>query len=428
VGESGTSVRDLGARATGLHYSAGGGYECLNSRCQKENPRSEGYDSAMLRRLALFMVVTISLTGCRLKSFTYELREPQPEGEYSSLHTMPDGALLVLTKREEQPKQIWNLRRIVAWDTSEPREDDLEVDVGPNDELWPPFESDLKDRSDQLLMDPGGNYLVVRFAPDIASWNQNFGESAKSLRSVLNIIDLHNFKLLSRVVVTDPLLAAGDMGFSPNGTFVVSGAQERTSATIDDKVATTGHFAVETLTLPALKPETLCSYTITTKPYIAGTPSTPKEAQLLETQHWVEVERQRDQDQAAEQACGPKLTPLGFSSLNDVREKLNWWELAVDPAEPLQNVPPQSPWGCQCQDLSPDLKYALYDCDEGRVQITFFFRYRGFRVFRLADGSQIMDLKVAHRPEYSGVLAAKGGVTYVVLLRDGAELEGYRLP
>ena len=29
---------------------------------------------------------------------------------------------------------------------------------------------------------------------------------------------------------------------------------------------------------------------------------------------------------------------------------------------------------------------------------------------------------------FSGVLATRRGVTYVVLLRDGAELEGYRVP
>jgi len=39
-----------------------------------------------------------------------------------------------------------------------------------------------------------------------------------------------------------------------------------------------------------------------------------------------------------------------------------------------------------------------------------------------------MDLKLPHNPHFSGVLATKDGVTYVVLLRDGAELEGYRVP
>jgi len=46
-----------------------------------------------------------------------------------------------------------------------------------------------------------------------------------------------------------------------------------------------------------------------------------------------------------------------------------------------------------------------------------------------------MDLKVPRstlfgerRVLFSGVLATGRGVTYVVLLRDGAELEGYRMP
>lgn len=111
----------------------------------------------------------------------------------------------------------------------------------------------------------------------------------------------------------------------------------------------------------------------------------------------------------------------------DVREKLNWWELETQPYDYMQNIQPQWPWGCIAEDVSEDLKYALFDCDESRVQITFLFWYRGFRVFNLEDGKQIMDLKLPRSPRFSGVLATKGGVTYVVLLRDGAELEGYRV-
>ena len=79
------------------------------------------------------------------------------------------------------------------------------------------------------------------------------------------------------------------------------------------------------------------------------------------------------------------------------------------------------------------MKYELFDCDEGRVVV--FGRYRAFRVFCLKDGKQIMDLKVPHstfgdgsRPLFSGVLATSRGITYVVLSRDGIELEGYRVP
>jgi hypothetical protein len=82
--------------------------------------------------------------------------------------------------------------------------------------------------------------------------------------------------------------------------------------------------------------------------------------------------------------------------------------------------------------MSGNLQYELFDCDEGRVVV--FGRYRGFRVFHLADGKQIMDLKVPRSTlfgdflKFSGVLAMSRGVTYVVLLREGAELEGYRVP
>ena len=122
------------------------------------------------------MVVAFFLAGCHgqgnARSFTYRLRKPQNEQGYSTLHTMRDGALLVATKRLEQPKQIWTLTRIEAWDTSQPREDELDIDVGPNDELlgWL-SQKDRSDRNDQLLMDPGGNYLVVRLSQNADTWN-----------------------------------------------------------------------------------------------------------------------------------------------------------------------------------------------------------------------------------------------------------------
>ncbi len=398
----------------------------------------------MVQRLTLLIVVSFVLTGCPglgdAVSFTYKLHEPRNSQEFSTLHTMPAGALLVVSKRILQPKQIWTLRRIAAWDTSQPREDELEVDVGPNDEPldWS-LQADRHDRTDQLLMDPGGNYLVVRLSQDADAWSiagfwhapppfQGRGESAKRPRSVLNIIDLHGFKLLRRVEVSDPLLAAGDVGFSPTGAFVVSGLQAYTSAGVGGKMTYTGQYAVETLTLPGLKPATVCSYSIVTKRYSAQTTSSPEERRRIAKDEREESERKRDQELAADKACGPQLAALGFSSLKDVGKNLDSFGMQQYRGEHLGSVPPQSPWGCQFEDLTGDLKYALFDCDESRVQLTFLFWYRGFRLFHLEDGKQIMDLKLPHSPQFSGVLATKSGVTYVVLLRDGAELKGYRVP
>ncbi|HTA40880.1 MAG TPA: hypothetical protein VK789_00455 [Bryobacteraceae bacterium] len=387
----------------------------------------------MRTRMAILFSVAFSVTGCHGQgnsgSFSYKLRKPQNHHAYSTLHSMPNGALLVVTKRVEQPKQIWHLRRIAAWDASRPREDQLDVDVGQNDELlgWE-LQEDRYDRDDQLLMDPAGNYLVVRWSQNADTWNQNPHQSPKPLRSVLNIIDLHGFKLLSRVIVTDPLLAAGDMGFSSSGDFVVSGLQEHRSATIGGNWTDSGQYAVKTLTLPGLKPETVCSYTLVNNPYRAQTPSTPEERRRIEKEHHDEVVRMQEQDQAATEACRPKLAPLGFSSLDDLRKSFDSFGMRLYSAEHSANVPPQSPWGCQFENLSRNLKYALFDCDERRVHLTFFSWYRGFRVFDLGSGKQLMDLKRPHSPEFSGVIATSSGVTYVVLLRDGAELEGYRIP
>jgi hypothetical protein len=393
----------------------------------------------MPERLTLFMLFVLFLAGCEghgAKSFTYKLHNPQNDGQYSTLHLMPDGGLLMVSERFEQPKQIWNLLRVTDWDTSQPREDKLDVDVGPNEEEYGQHNGNPGyDRNDQLLMDPGGNYLVVRLSQHAESWDLKSGESAKPPRSVLNIIDLHGFKLLRRSAITDPLLAAGDMGFSSKGAFMVSGLQEHSSATTDGYVTHTGQYAVETLTLPGLEPKTVCGYTMVVRSYPAQRPSTPEESRRIDKEHDEEVERKENQQQAADSACAPRLAPLGFSSLDDVRRAFNFRGRLQYNAEYTQRIPPDAtgPWGCGFEDLSGDLQYELLDCDQGRVVV--FGRYRAFRVFRLADGKRIMDLKVPRstffgerRVLFSGVLATGRGVTYVVLLRDGAELAGYRVP
>jgi hypothetical protein len=393
----------------------------------------------MPERLTLFMLFVLFLTGCDgqrgATSFTYKLHNPQNSDQYSTLHSIPDGALLMVSKRFNEPKQIWNLLRITDWDTSEPREDKLDVDVGPNKELFGELswesQGDGYDRNDQLLMDPGGNYLVVRLSPDAFAWNVNLDESAKP-RAVLNIIDLHGFKLLRRVALTGPLLAGGDMGFSPKGTFMVSGLQEQRSVTAGGNVTHTGHYTVETLTLPGLEPETVCSYTIVSRTYTAQTPSTPEANRRIEKENDEEIERKENQKQAADNACAPKLVPLGFSSLDDVHQNLNLSGRLKKDLNYTGRVPNQGPWGCQFEDLSGNLQYELLDCDQSRVVV--FGRYRAFRVFHLEDGKQIMELKVPGRTlfgdfmQFSGVLAMSRGVTYVVLLRESAELEGYRVP
>jgi len=398
----------------------------------------------MLGRLALFLLFVFFLTGCQGprngRYFTYKLHNPQNDDQYSTLHTMPDGALLIVSKRLKQPKQIWNLVRIAAWDTSQPHEDKLDVDVGPNEELFGAInwtsQGDGYDRNDQLLMDPGGNYLVVPLSQDAFSWNVNPDKHAKP-RAVLNIIELHGFKLIRRVELTDPLLAGGDMGFSPKGTFMVSGFQEHSRTTNPRGVTDTRRHTVETLTIPGLNAKMVCNYTIVERTYTAQTGSTPEESARIEKENEKEnseeYERRQNQKQAADAACRSGLAPLGFSSLNDVHETLNLDGRLKHNLDYTMRVPPQSPWGCNIEDLSGNLQYEMFDCDESRVVV--FGSYRAFRVFRLEDGKQIMELKLspshpwfgAYRQVF-GVLTRSREVTYLVLLRDGAELEGYRLP
>jgi hypothetical protein len=403
----------------------------------KEIP--ESYGSAMPERLTLFMLLVLFLAGCDVqwgaRSFTHKLHNPQNDGQYSTLHLMPDGGLLMVSKQFNEPQQIWNLLRITDWDTSQPREDKLDVEVGPNKELYGGNQGDGYDRNDQLLMDPGGNYLVVRLSPDAYRWNADPYSSPKP-RAVLNIIDLQTFKLIRRVELTDLLLAGGDMGFSPKGVFMVSGFQEPSRTKNPGSVIDSRQYAVETLTVPGLEAKMVCHYTMveTNYPQVG---STPEESSRIRKEYTknnpAEMDWREDQRRAADAACRAGLAPLGFSSLHDVHQNLNLSGRLEKDLNYTGRVSNQGPFGCNLEDLSGNLQYELLDCDEGRVVV--FGRYRAFRVFHLEDGKQIMDLRVPRstlfgerRVLFSGVLAASRGVTYVVLLRDGTELEAFRVP
>jgi hypothetical protein len=66
-------------------------------------------DSAVPERLTLFMLFVLFLTGCDVqsgaRSFTYKLHNPQNDGQYSTLHLMPDGGLLMVSKRFTNPSK-----------------------------------------------------------------------------------------------------------------------------------------------------------------------------------------------------------------------------------------------------------------------------------------------------------------------------------
>ena len=385
----------------------------------------------------MLLVLFLTAQGHGARSFTYKLHHSRMTvGHFIPAWDAPwrlaDGSF----KQFNEPQQIWNLLRITDWDTSQPREDKLDVEVGPNKELYGGNQGDGYDRNDQLLMDPGGNYLVVRLSPDAYRWNADPYSSPKP-RAVLNIIDLHSFKLIRRVELTDPSLAGGNMGFSPKGIFMVSGFQEQSSVKAGSHVTHTARYAVETLTLPGLEAKTVCHYTMVETTHTAQTPSTTEESAQIdkenEKENLEEYDRRQNQKQAADAACRPGLAPLGFSSLHDVHQNLNLSGRLEKDLNYTGRVSNQGPFGCNLEDLSGNLQYELLDCDEGRVVV--FGRYRAFRVFHLEDGKQIMDLRVPRstlfgerRVLFSGVLAASRGVTYVVLLRDGTELEAFRVP
>jgi hypothetical protein len=162
-------------------------------------------------------------------------------------------------------------------------------------------------------------------------------QSRREVCSTLSIFTGSSFSAASRSPILCWPLAIWD-----SVPKELSGLQEHSSATTGGYVTHTGQYGVETLTLPGLEPKTVCSYTMVSKTYSAQTPSTPEESRRIEKEHDEEIELEQNQRQAADNACAPKLAPLGFPSLDDVYKAFNSWGRLQYNVDYTLRIPPDA--------------------------------------------------------------------------------------
>lgn len=374
-----------------------------------------------------FLFLAAALAGCvclgqsPAPTFTYALHGANKDVFASDLYVAQDGSLLVIWWRPKAPEgKNAEIRRITKWDTPSPQEQELDLGVGAPDKLGQLGVT-------EWMMDPGANYLILRTAVDNIGWQLSFSkqdEAPPSPRAAVNVIDLKKFALISHSAVSDPVLAAGDIGFNKDGVLIETGMVEHSLSQKDGAVWNTGSFEVRTLSVPGLMPKVLCRFTRSVKqgnfwPDEASRP-------LL-----------REQEQQADAVCDAGLRPLGYSSVSDLESKL----IGVDKAtialkvNPLQGpayekVSKNDRYRCPAGKLSLDERYVLFQCEAQQWEpYTLKVHFRGETVFTVADGRLVMGVSLPPSDSYvSGAVAASGGQNYLAVLRDGVKLEVYRLP
>jgi hypothetical protein len=106
--------------------------------------------------------------------------------------------------------RAWELHRLSAWDRGHPLEQSLRIDIAPYDQP-PPVSRAENLTGGRAVVDPESRYIVIRCSLNLASWDQFTDPPVSQPRAVINVIDLRSFEVVAHRVLTEPLLAAGDM-------------------------------------------------------------------------------------------------------------------------------------------------------------------------------------------------------------------------
>jgi hypothetical protein len=125
-------------------------------------------------------------------------------------------------------------------------------------------------------------------------------------------------------------------------------------------------------------------------------------------------------DKRANSDCDDLLTNAGISSVSDV----------IDIDDATRRITKVAGRDCRVSATSSDKRLALFECrtghsyPDGEVYIT---KSRTTTVRTWPEGKPILTLALPHFHEIPGVLGATNGMEYLLLLKDGIKLEGYRL-
>jgi hypothetical protein len=301
----------------------------------------------------------------------------------------PDDSLVVLIPQEDGE---WVLKRVTDWSTSVPHEQTLSI-VGER------IGDQQISVTTDLAITPDAKDAIVRLTyREVA-----FGSvKPASPRAVIFFVDLRRFRITAKRQTSDALLAASQWRFTANGVLLANLFLSAVPAHLPDRPVSTSTYEAATLGFPQL-------HTIRSCDYNAGIT-----CDTSEICRW-EIGKQANSD------CGDLLRNAEISSISEV----------LDNDDVTRRVTKLAGRDCRVSTMSDDRKLALFECRTGHSYLDgeiYITKSRTARVRTLPEGKPILTIALPHAHEIPGVLAAKNGTEYLVLLKDGIKLEGYRLP
>ena len=317
---------------------------------------------------------------------TWNLIDPAPRS--SVLATTQTGALLVLIP---QPDRKWVLKELTDWSTSSPQEQSvaLGADVWRDEGAW---------IVGDLMVTRDDRYAVVR----ITHSRQSSKGHALEVEASVILVDLNKFGVIFRRTTTDPLIAGAHWSLTDDN-LLISNALTKRSHLGDQKGATIiDDYEAAILNLPDTKSSAFCNYT--------------KTLELHGGTGW-----QTEVEKTADLKCADVLRAAKVSSVSDLPGNNTLARLPND-----LHAPPSC---SMTKEITDDGRFVLYDCYEGhQIWDWEVPTLRSLLVLSTARRTSVISVPLKVKPYTEAILERAQDQQYLILVRDGIQVEAYRLP
>jgi hypothetical protein len=292
-----------------------------------------------------------------------------------------------------QDNRRWTLEMLSGWDTSTLNEQSLTFDG-----------NESRDKQDYvaggMTPTPDGKYLLVRiFVFHLATLKRD---------AVVLLVDLRAFRVLWRRVSDDPLLANSRLRFSDEGSLIAAEGPATSEGgkrlvvlpeVLKMDPYAIGEHAAAMLSFPELKSSLQCRYLVSNGVF----ESSSGHDALLESD-----------------SCAELLKSSDVATAIDL----------PGPADGKRRIANLAGGDCDLVILSQEEKLALYSCKSGYAlsKNAYITKARSVRVLAVAAGSDDLSIPLPINQAVSSTLARANGRDYLIMLRNGLQLEAYLIP
>jgi hypothetical protein len=332
-------------------------------------------------------------------AFTYTLhaqKEPRgwslveiPAPPSTLLAVTPAGTLLVLIP---QPERKWVLKQLISWTTPTPKELTLDIasDVERDGQSW---------ITGDLIITKDGNYALIRIASHRASSDADILQVEASII----LVDLRSFSIIYKRTTLDPLIARGQWYLANDDALISNAITKRSHAKSKSLLTVTDNYEAAALNFSDLKASASCAYT-----------------KVLEFRDGRSVYRTEEGKNVGD-GCAKVVQAADVASIDD----LPGGGALQKVAKTLNSSP-----NCGITGVSNSGRFALYQCavshetDWDTVKTTS----HSMLVLSTTNNATVLSMALKIKQPTAASFATQDGQEYVLLLRDGINLEAYRLP